>query len=805
MNLFKFATAFAAISFFCPFVLQSQDWPAFRGADGNGSASPGGVLSKSSDFNLKVRWKKNLGSGYSSVVVADGFVVTMYTDGKNDKVICLDKETGETVWQTVSGPSFKGENGSFDGPIATPLIFDGHVYALDPSGKFACLKLEDGSEVWSKHLVDDEGSTKPMYGFATSPIVVGGTVILQTGVEEKSLAGFDPKTGEVRWAVSNDRINSQTPATMNFHGTEIVLAAGGKKLTGVDPKNGNILLEYEHGGGNGAAMVPVPIDDYRVVLTLDDSFSKAVSLRPGDTGKILASDEWQTNSIKNTYNVPALTDGNLYAYSTRILTCVDAKTGKAKWKSRAPGDGFLIAIDGHVIISTKEGSLHVAKADDSGFKSVADLELFNDLCWSIPAYSDNAIFVRNLKEIACVDIETSSPIDTTTPASGPKITKAAKSVVNLQAKLANTGSADEKKQLIDEFMKAQETFPVVDAGVVTFVYRGNASDVAVASDIFGTRQERKMMRIEDTGLFHYSIALEPDQRANYMFLVDYKPQTDPMNSRSVTSSVYAGEMEFAVRLPNEKPLEMSWFAMPEWKQPEWLKDLPKTLAGSMVKHHVDIEKIENGIDVDIYLPPDYETNEESRYRTVYIFSDPTGRTIGQIEKAVDNIFSADNSEVPPAILVFVGRIPVPNADQVIVDELIPSIDGAFRTIANRDGRTTAGFGFAGAVAIELVAKHNSMFCGGATYSPLAFDAAQAALNEGVSKISQPTELYIEWGRFDMFNPHENWDIRGISKQMFESWQGNSTVTVRGGMVNDSSDWGSWRNRFIEFLKVGPER
>ena len=100
-------------------------------------------------------------------------------------------------------------------------------------------------------------------------------------------------------------------------------------------------------------MVPVVFDKNNVLMTLDDGFSTAVSIRKvGDSYKV--SQQWKQNSIKNTYNVPVEYDEHLYAYSTRIMTCVDAATGRPKWKSREPSDGFLIVVDGHVILNTKK-------------------------------------------------------------------------------------------------------------------------------------------------------------------------------------------------------------------------------------------------------------------------------------------------------------------------------------------------------------------------------------------------------------------------------------------------------------------
>ena len=78
----------------------SQDWPALRGANGYGSVSTDGILSTTSAVELKTRWKRKLGSGYSSIVVVADRAVTMYTNGIDDLVVCLSASTGETIWET---------------------------------------------------------------------------------------------------------------------------------------------------------------------------------------------------------------------------------------------------------------------------------------------------------------------------------------------------------------------------------------------------------------------------------------------------------------------------------------------------------------------------------------------------------------------------------------------------------------------------------------------------------------------------------------------------------------------------------
>ena len=69
----------------------------------------------------------------------------------------------------------------------------------------------------------------------------------------------------------------------------------------------------------------------------------------------------------------------------------------------------------------------------------------------------------------------------------------------------------------------------------------------------------------------------------------------------------------------------------------------------------------------------------------------------------------------------------------------------------------------------------------------------------MGEVKLPTKIHLQWGSYDMFNPHENWDIRNSSKSIFEKLSKFDSLNVSGGLVNDSTDWSSWRNRYHEML------
>ena len=113
---------------------------------------------------------------------------------------------------------------------------------------------------------------------------------------------------------------------------------------------------------------------------------------------------WETRAIRNSFNVPIYHEGSIYAYSSRFLTCVDPKTGEARWRSRPPGDGFMILVDGHLVITTKKGSVHIVEANPEKYNELASLKVFDKLIWSHPAFDGDSIYTRSFGEVARVRV-----------------------------------------------------------------------------------------------------------------------------------------------------------------------------------------------------------------------------------------------------------------------------------------------------------------------------------------------------------------------------------------------------------------
>lgn len=779
----------------------ANDWQGFRGNDGRANIAVDSGL-KSGKFDLRVRWKRPVGSGYSGITISDGRCVTMAAGKDKDSLICFSSSSGDKLWETAVDENYAGQSGSFDGPVSTPTIAGDSVVALSAQGKLLAAKLDNGKIVWTRQLTEPPiAATKPMYGFSCSPIVVNDTVVAVCGGKDSFVCGFDLETGKTRWSSENDNVQCQSPVLMKIAGRQMIVAAGMTKLFGLDPATGEKLFAYEHGGtgARGAfSIVPVQIDSERIFIAHDDRSSSIVRVEFKDK-EFSATQTSTTRAIQNTFNVPVFHDGKLFGYNNRILTALDVETNRQLWKSRNPGDAFHIIVDGHLVLITKKGDLSIASTGTKKFKEIrAVKKLFEDLVWSLPSFSNNAIYVRSLGEIARVDI---------VPAAKPGEAAVATEALPLSdnftkfiSKLNREPDEKSRKKIINQFVDNHPVTPVIEQGIAHFYYYDDAGDVAIASNIFGARQERKMIRIDD--FFYYAVRLPADQRAEYSLFVDFQSTNDPRNKNtSFESSIYVDDMEVKISYESGDltPINMSWFAMPNWKPPRYLKAIdtnsPKPISGSM--QTIKVQEL----NVDVYLPPGY-ADSELRYPVVYIHGSEA-RTIGKIEFAFDALIQSKT--VKPAILVFMpletGDPTPENFPTFVSQKLIPAVDNQLRTKSDRKHRTNYSAGFLAPMGMLTAARNSELFSATAVQSPFIFGGpAEGAFTE-LKNVDNALTVYSEWGSFDMFNPHENWDMRKIGKRVFDESQASKNLTVVGGKVSDTTGWHSWRNRFEEVFKT----
>ena len=316
-----------------------------------------------------MRWIRPIGSGYAGVAARGDVVVTAFAAPPDDVVAAFDPTSGEERWRHVLGATYDGHDGSHSGPISTPLVDGERAFVLSALGRLVALRLADGEVLWEVDLQKDLEAPKPWYGFSTSPLMAGGRLWLEVGGEAGALAAFDPATGKVVFRGVEDGVAYQSPVAADLAGRRQVVFAGMEKVVGIDPKDGRELWTWAHegtGAMGAASLSPIVAGKDRIFLAHDDQASSLIEIHATDGGMV-AERPWSGRALARSYSPATAWGGQACGYVARYLSCADLETGEEQWRSRAPGDGFLIAVGGQLAVLTKKGTFHLGPAGPEGW------------------------------------------------------------------------------------------------------------------------------------------------------------------------------------------------------------------------------------------------------------------------------------------------------------------------------------------------------------------------------------------------------------------------------------------------------
>lgn len=774
-------------------------WPRWRGANFDGTANTGKSIF-SRPFSLRVRWRKSIGAGYSGVVVGEGHAVTMASDGKSDYLISLSSDTGKENWRVPLAAAFPGKDGSTGGPVSTPAIDAGVAYGLGPFGELVAVQLRTGKELWRRQIAKELGAEVPHWGFTTSPLVTGDVVIVLTGgAPDKAVTAFDKRTGTTVWRSGSDAVNYSSPVLARLGGREVVLWGGDTILAALDARDGKELWRYEHGGAGFFQRILNPVlvrpDEYLITHRPDSS----VLLRTSANAK--PETGWSTRELKLNYATPLVYGSHVYGYSGAFLSCVDSTTGALSWRSRAPGRGWPIIVDGHLVVVTQEeGMLSIAEASPQGYKEKASLELFSRLVFTPPSFAEGRIYARDsYAEVAAVDVVT----DAAAPAPVTVAKRVAAAPGTLpESKFARWVAEVEGKPdavaRVKEYLAAQKSFPIIEGErYAHIVYEGDEAEVLLRGDMLELGQTLPLRRVAGTNLHYASFELTPDARVVYQFTKDFgQAFSDPKNPRQSPAFNLAGPA--------------SLLLMPGAEQT--LPEGAARLRGRVVQFEIETpaaraETLTWGgkRKVWVYLPPGYDTDTKRRYPTLYVLYGNNMLNDAHLGASLDREVG---KTLQPLIAVFVEST---NAYEyartfrevhrrMLAEQLVPWVDGQFRTAAEPAQRLLLGADEAGFGALETALSYPKVFGNAMAQSAYHLSTGDRELFALVDRAANKTQrFYLDWGRYDGRRVADQVDIAGFTKAVRDRMQAKG-YRVKGREFNEGSSWLFVSQRVVPALR-----
>ncbi|MBM3823222.1 MAG: hypothetical protein FJ404_10110 [Verrucomicrobia bacterium] len=408
-------------------LMHAENWPRFRGPSGQGLSTEKRLpLHWSATSN--VVWKVAIpGEGWSSPIVWGKrvFVTTVTDQSTRCRVLCLDRDSGELIWdRTVFEivPLRKESKNSYATP--TPVTDGKRVYAVFGDGSMAALDFK-GGVVWTNREI----SFYSRHGLGASPVLHDGLLIMpfdgsnrvlkagiwpNTSDEERLgwqipwdkafIVAVDARTGRRIWTASRgkSRIAHVTP---NIHGTgrkaELISPAG-DVIQGFDLRTGERLwTAYSQGEG----VTPSFAMGEGLVFTAS-GFEKTTirTLRLGGRGDVTSTHvAWeqrrgvpsQPSLLYLAPHLHSVTDGG-------VAHCYQAASGEVIYAERVGGNysASPVAGAGHIYFLSENGETVVIR--QGAEFSVVARNAIQEKTQASMAVSNGRLFIRTAGNLYCI-------------------------------------------------------------------------------------------------------------------------------------------------------------------------------------------------------------------------------------------------------------------------------------------------------------------------------------------------------------------------------------------------------------------
>lgn len=374
-------------------VLAGDSWPGFRGPDANGHAPGSQGVPTQWNEKQNVRWKVAIhGRGWSSpVVLGDQVWVTTSDEVLGEKqppkkggapanpvkeasyfAVCVDRTSGKIVHdiklRTEPNPAYCHPFNTYASP--TPFVEAGRLYAHFGSHGTFCIDTNTGKLLWERLDLKCDHFRGP----GSSPVVHGELLyLIFDGFDVQYVTALDKKTGKTVWKTDRNIKYSTdngdykkayaTPALFTVGGKEWLVCPSAECTMAYDPKSGEELWRFTHGGMNGSAR-PVLVDGL-LYLTSGHSGKLFALKAEGLSGAVpKEAIVWEANRDVSVRPTLLVANGLVFMVSDKgIATCRDAKTGKVHWTERLDGEfsASPVFADGHVYFCGQVGKTYVVE------------------------------------------------------------------------------------------------------------------------------------------------------------------------------------------------------------------------------------------------------------------------------------------------------------------------------------------------------------------------------------------------------------------------------------------------------------
>ncbi|MFU8803858.1 MAG: alpha/beta hydrolase-fold protein [Bradymonadaceae bacterium] len=339
------------------------------------------------------------------------------------------------------------------------------------------------------------------------------------------------------------------------------------------------------------------------------------------------------------------------------------------------------------------------------------------------------------------------------------------------------------------------TFPIVEDGTITFVWRGDAEEVRLRHWVFGLPSSQNLLRIDNTDVWHLSLPLPPASRVEYKFEIIRDGHghwiQDPLNKHLARDPFGANSVAHGA----------------DYAVPDWIRRDHEAAPGTYDTVVFDSE-VFGRRKTKIYLPARFRRTRD--YPLLVVHDGDDYLNYAALGPILDNLMA--RREIPDMIVAFTNSmdrlVEYANDERhakFLTDELVPHMESHFPIRPQPQARCLMGASFGGVAALSTAWRRPGFYgrlllqSGSFAFTDIGDRNQRGPLFDPVVQFmnqlrAQPTafseRVFVSCGTYESLI-YENRSLIPLLE--------STGMDVRFREARDGHNWENWRDRLREGL------